>query len=227
MLLGRTRLDRDDDFLTFAADVRPALLRVAALLCGGDPLHAEAAVRTALTRAYLAWPVTGRPGAPGHAVRVLVEAVGRTGRRSTHPAFGAPLLPPVEQAALAALATLPVRTRAAVVLRRVERLPAGQVAEVLGCAELAASREAALGVARLRDELADLVPFPSRLRATAALDEVLRDTAAWLEEPAADAATLQADLDRGHRALVRSRRRRSREAGASAPVPGDGMAVLR
>jgi DNA-directed RNA polymerase specialized sigma24 family protein len=209
MLLGCTRLDRDDDFLTFAADARPALLRVAALLCAGDPLRAETAVRSALTRGYVSWPVTGRPGAGAAAVRVLVEAVRREGRRGAHPAFPVPALPPVELAVLGALSTLPVRTRAAVVLRRVERLPAAQVADVLGCAELTASREAAAGVARLREELADLVLLPAGPRPVADLDALLRGTAAWLDEPAPDDAVLEADLDRGHRALVRSRRRRA------------------
>ncbi|MEU2351101.1 sigma factor-like helix-turn-helix DNA-binding protein [Modestobacter sp. NPDC049651] len=226
MLLGSTRLDRDDDFLGFAADLRPALLRVAALLCGGDPLHAETAVRTALTRGYLAWPVTGRTGAPGQSVRVLVEAVRRSGRRGAFPALAAPVLPPLEHAVLTALSTLPLHTRAAVVLRRVERLPAAQVADVLGCAELTASREAALGVARLHEELADLLVAPAPARPAAVLDEVLRGTAAWLEVPAPDPATLQGDLDRGHRALVRSRRRRP-DAGAPSPAaPGTRTAVL-
>ena len=224
MLLGCTRLDRDDDFLTFAAEVRPALLRVAALLCAGDPLRAETVVRTALTRGYVAWPVTGRAGAGGTAVRVLVEAVRREGRHGAHPGLTVPALPPLEQAVLAALSTLPVRTRAAVVLRRVERLPAAQVADALGCAELTASREAATGVARLREELADLVVLPAGPRPVADLDLLLRDTAAWLDEPAPDDTVLQADLDRGHRALVRSRRRRA-EVGSPLP-PGARTAVL-
>jgi RNA polymerase sigma factor (sigma-70 family) len=57
----------------------------------------------------------------------------------------------------AALAQLPPRQRAAVVLRYYQDLPEKQVAEVLGCPLGTARSHASRGVARLRQILADVI----------------------------------------------------------------------
>jgi RNA polymerase sigma factor (sigma-70 family) len=132
---------RDDrDFLDFAGACSQQLRRTAYLLCG-DWDRADGYVQEALTRLYVAWPHLDQAvGLRSYARRSVISVV--TAHDAPRPA------PPSEpdQAPephpgvvaervllMRALAELPPRQRACVVLRYFEELTLEDAAEALGC----------------------------------------------------------------------------------------------
>ena len=128
---------RDEEFRSFAAQRRPALLRTARLLAPGDACAAEDLVQITLERLNLAWPrvrtdgVRSGEGPEAYARRILVNAAVDEARRpwrrrradlTEAPDVAAPPHPtgpdgqPHDERALvlAALADLPAGMRAAV-----------------------------------------------------------------------------------------------------------------
>src|ERR1700712_5780164 len=119
---------RDAEFVDFVTAQRTALLRMARLLTAGDEASAEDLVQTTLTRLYVHWPRVRRAGNPvGYARSSLTHAfvdeqrraytrretpTDLIGDRPTHDDDA-----DLGQVVLAALATLPPRQRAVVVLR--------------------------------------------------------------------------------------------------------------
>ncbi len=158
---------RDDEFSDFARANRVELLRSACLLTAGDVHLAEDLVQITLARMYVAWPRVSRSGnALGYAWRVLVNVhIDETRRprwrreRSVSevpdmPAAEAPSAGADSEAVRAALAGLPPRMRAAVVLRHWLDLSVGETASLLGCSEGTVKSQTAKATSRLRALLA-------------------------------------------------------------------------
>ena len=157
--------DRDREFGEYF-DARAAVLRRTAYLLCGDWHRAEDLVQSALVKLYLAWPRLRSDGAiDAYARKILVRTAiddSRRRFRSSETPVGSPPEIALEQLAGAedaldvrrALAALPPRQRATVVLRYWEDLPVDETANLLGCSEGTVKSQAAKGLAALRRLLA-------------------------------------------------------------------------
>lgn len=153
-----------EEFAVFAAAAAPRLRRVAFLLCG-DWHAAEDLAQTALTRVFVAWRrISAQDAAHAYAVRTLMNVylAERRLRRSGEVLVSAvPERPAVAGSpearivVLNALAGLPPRARAVVVLRYWADMSVDQVAEALGCSPGTVKSQSARALARLRDVLAE------------------------------------------------------------------------
>jgi RNA polymerase sigma-70 factor (sigma-E family) len=142
-----------------------ALFRTALLLTGQNRAEAEDLLQGALERAYRRWGRISRSGDPERYVRrVLANASTdrwrRLGRRSeqslppeeTGPAEGDHAADVAERDfLLRALAGLPPRQRAVLVLRYYCDLPEAEIADALGCSAGTVKSQASRGLARLRE----------------------------------------------------------------------------
>lgn len=175
------RTEDEERFVAFVHDRGEHHLRVATLLTG-SAAEAEDLMQTSLVRLYQAWPrldVTG--SSPDAYLRKIVVNT----RRSWWRARWRQELPvaSVPDAAAegfedryalgalvrAALAGLPRRQRAVLVLRYIEDLPEASVAELLGCSAGTVKAHAHRGLRALRASLGDLGPFASTNRRSADL----------------------------------------------------------
>src|SRR6516164_700109 len=141
-----------------------SLLRTALLLTGQNQAEAEDLLQLALERAYRHWPRVCRSGEPERYVRgILANASAdrwrRPARRAERPLPGPgadPALPDHSAAVadrdylLRALAALPPRQRAVLVLRYFDDLSEAETADMLGCSLGTVKSQAARGLARLR-----------------------------------------------------------------------------
>ena len=139
---------RDEEaFVAFAQAVRGRLRRTAYLMCG-DWDQASDHVQEGLIRVYVAWPRLTRAGGEYAYARraVLSASIDHARRRSSSEVVGDPVADvPSEQdvaesvsaraAVMSALADLPPRQRACVVLRYYEDLSVADTAAALGCSE--------------------------------------------------------------------------------------------
>jgi len=153
--------DLDAEFQAYMAARWPVLVRTAFLLTG-DRFLAEDLAQTALTRVYASWRRVRRADdVDAYVRRVLVNAnTGRFRKRrvAEHlvavPLDGRSHTPhePIAQrsALMAALAELPARQRAVVVLRYWEDLSERDVASVMGCSVGTVKSQASKALARLR-----------------------------------------------------------------------------
>jgi RNA polymerase sigma-70 factor (sigma-E family) len=155
--------DRVVDFDGFVVTRSPALMRTAWLLTGDWQL-AEDLLQTALAKAYLAWHRIGPGREEAYVRRVLVTTYSTWWRRRWRGEVPTEQLPePAAQepdtehpdvelrsVVLAALAGLPRRQRATVVLRYYCDLSEAETAEALGCSVGTVKSQAAKGLARLR-----------------------------------------------------------------------------
>ena len=153
-----------EEFVEFAEAVSPRLRRTAFLLCG-DWHTAEDLAQTALAQVFVSWRRIRRQDAVhAYTHRTLVNAylshrrLKRTGelltaclpdRAAEDPA------PETRMMLLAALATLPPRSRAVVVLRYWADLSVDQAAAVLGCSPGNVKSQNARGLDKLRAVLGD------------------------------------------------------------------------
>lgn len=164
---ARDMTTRDEQFRTYVTASRGRLLRTATLLCSGDAHQAEDLVQTALLRMYLAWPKIRADSRDAYARRVLVNAHLDERRRPSfrHERTHADLpdvvaedaLPSgTEQTVFRALADLPQRMRAAIVLRHLHDVSVAETASVLGCSEGTVKSQTARGLAQLRAALPEL-----------------------------------------------------------------------
>lgn len=156
---------RRADFEEFVAARSPTLIRLAFLL-SADYAAAEDLLQTALVRAYVRWGrISSNPEA--YIRRALVnEAIDRRRRPSIRREIPVAEVPtdagesddylPVEVRPQlhAALADLPPRQRAAVVLRHWVDLDVAQTAELLGCSLGTVRSQSARGLEKLRAALA-------------------------------------------------------------------------
>jgi RNA polymerase sigma-70 factor (sigma-E family) len=159
------RVRRDDEFTAYVA-ARARLLRRSAYLLCGDWHRAEDLTQSALTKVYLAWTRVRRSdNVDGYVRQVLVRTYldeQRRRWRAERPTGESLDGPGPDPAAasdqrldlLRALATLPPRQRAAVVLRCWEDLPIAEVARALDCSEGTVKSHTSRGLATLRGALA-------------------------------------------------------------------------
>lgn len=134
---------RDTEFSEYVAGRRPQLRRTAYLLCG-ESHRAEDLVQTTLMKVYVAWPRIRRDGnVDAYARRVMVNAhVDETRRPWRRERVGVhegldveartATSPEDRDLLMAALADLPPRQRAAVVLRHYWGLSVEETATDLG-----------------------------------------------------------------------------------------------
>jgi RNA polymerase sigma-70 factor (sigma-E family) len=163
-LEGASQVTSAGEFVEFVEAVYPQLRRTAFLLCG-DWHTAEDLAQTALEKVFVSWrKIRQQDAVHAYAHRTLVNSylahkrLKRTGELLTgwfpERAIEAPA-PETRIVALDALATLPPRTRAVVVLRYWADLSVDQVADVLGCSPGNVKRLSAYAMDRLRTVLGD------------------------------------------------------------------------
>ncbi|MFF7180223.1 SigE family RNA polymerase sigma factor [Streptomyces sp. NPDC008121] len=164
----------DDGFAAFAVAAWPRLVRTAQLLTG-DFHEAEDLVQTTLAKVYCRWRRVPRAEIDFYVRRALINNNLSRLRRRRVAHLLTPVLPDsvrhahaghaeaVEQrtAVLAALADLPARQRAVMVLRYWEDLSEQEIANVLHCSIGTVKTHARRGLAALRAHpLLDAVPVP-------------------------------------------------------------------
>ena len=162
------------EFAEFVA-ARSAALHRAAYLMVGDVSLAQDLVQEALTKTYVAWP---RLHDKGNAEAYTRKAITTTAiswfRRKGWSHEHSTDSPPERGSAghadsvtqttwlWTALQELPVRQRAAIVLRYYEDLTEAQTAEAMGCAVGTVKSQVSAGISKLRERLgddADLLPL--------------------------------------------------------------------
>jgi RNA polymerase sigma-70 factor (sigma-E family) len=160
-VLGRNQYDGLD---ALVADRGNALLATATLLTGSRTAG-EDLLQAALERVLRQWSrVRGDP--EGYIRRTMYHLAVDTWRTRSRRPDAVPLAyePPVADGAsqvqlrhalVQALATLPARQRAVLVLRYWEQLSEAEAADVLGCPVGTVKSSASRGLARLRDLTAD------------------------------------------------------------------------
>jgi RNA polymerase sigma-70 factor (sigma-E family) len=132
-------------FVEFAAGARERLRRIAYLLCGDWHLASDH-TQEGLIRVYVAWPRLRRSGSEfGYARKAVVSAFLDARRKRSNRELPQEADPTLESgvdvaesvsartALMAALAKLPPRQRACVVLRFFDDLSVADTAAVLGC----------------------------------------------------------------------------------------------
>jgi RNA polymerase sigma-70 factor (sigma-E family) len=152
----------DDEFVDFAESSRDRLRRTAYLMCG-DWHRSSDIVQEALIRVYVAWPRLERKGGmTAYARRAVVSvAIDQSRRRSstelpsahdeTVRGSGDVATGVVDRdLLLRALALLPKRQRACVVLRYYEDLPVADVAAALGISEGTVKSQTSRALATLK-----------------------------------------------------------------------------
>ena len=160
------RTPSDGEFTEFAHASWASLYRTAYLMLG-DAAESEDLVQTALAKTYAAWPkVRDVNAAPGFARTVLVNTASSWFRkrswRNERPTEALPDVveerdPSDRPAVMDALAALPPRQRAVIVLRYYEDLSVAQAATALGITEGTVKSQTSDALARLRTLLGDAV----------------------------------------------------------------------
>jgi RNA polymerase sigma-70 factor (sigma-E family) len=158
---------REDQFRAYVLQSRGNLLRTATLLASGNAHQAEDLVQTVLLRMYVTWPRIRLDTRDAYARKMLVNAHLDERRRpyarheQNHaevPDVAVEAAPPsdTEAAVFRALAELPPRMRAAVILRHLHDASVAETADALGCSEGTVKSQTARGLAKLRATLAEL-----------------------------------------------------------------------
>ena len=156
----------EDAFRGFALSRRPTLRRTAFLLCG-DWHQADDLVQTALVKLYVAWPRVRGDGPPdAYTQRILVRCYLDERRRPWRRESPVDAVddhgttPRPEEDLLdlrSALARLPKRQRATLLLRFWLDMSVAQTADALGCSEGTVKSQTARALTSLRELLADPV----------------------------------------------------------------------
>ncbi len=173
-----TKSSRDDDYTRFVATRLPALRRVAYLLCQ-DWHQADDLVQIAITRLYVHWSRASAMDHPEAYVRTIVVREYLSHRRSAWarrvslygeaPESAGPWSDRDSALDLnAALAALPPRQRATLVLRFYCDLSVDQAAEVLGCTPGTVKSQTSKGLDSLRQVLEPAGAMPDDGRPAAA-----------------------------------------------------------
>jgi RNA polymerase sigma-70 factor (sigma-E family) len=171
---GEVSTSRDEQFRTYVLASRGRLVRTATFLASGDRFAAEDLVQTALMRLYVAWPRVRAETIDAYARKALLNALIDDRRRAftRHERAHAQLPeiavidPPAtdtEAAVFRALAELPPRMRAAVVLRHLCELSVTETAAALNCSEGTVKSQTARGLTQLRTSLTPEILHPSGL----------------------------------------------------------------
>jgi RNA polymerase sigma-70 factor (sigma-E family) len=153
-----------EEFIEFATVISPRLRRTAFLLCG-DWHTAEDLAQATLVKMFASWRrIVRKDAADSYATRTLVNTYLADRRRKRVGEILTDLLPerPVQSqtpevrvVVLDALATLPPRARAVVVLRYWSDLSVEQVATILDCSTGNVKSQSARALDKLRVLLAD------------------------------------------------------------------------
>jgi RNA polymerase sigma-70 factor (sigma-E family) len=153
-----------EEFIEFATVTSPRLRRTAFLLCG-DWHTAEDLAQTTLVKVFASWRrINRKEAADTYATRTLVNTYLADRRRkrvgevltATLPERAIqPQTPEIRVVVLDALATLPSRARAVVVLRYWSDLSVDQVAAVLGCSAGNVTSQSSRALDKLRILLGD------------------------------------------------------------------------
>ena len=161
-----------EDFVRARSD---SLLRTALLLTGQRRAEAEDLLQLALERAYRHWPrICGSEGPERYVRRILASAstdrwrrLARRPEQAMPAGHGGPVVPDrTNEIAdrdylLRALAALPPRQRAVLVLRYFDDLSEAETADMLGCSLGTVKSQAARGLARLRVAAASAPAVPT------------------------------------------------------------------
>ncbi len=161
----------DEQFTEFVHASWPSLYRTAYLLLGDRGL-AEDLVQTALAKTYASWSrVRDHEAARGYARTTMLNTATswfrRKGWRNEQPTEhlhdrGYDDDPSVRPTVMQALAQLPPRQRAVIVLRFYDDLPVADTARALGCAEGTVKSQTSDALAALRTLLGEsIVPIES------------------------------------------------------------------
>jgi RNA polymerase sigma-70 factor (sigma-E family) len=160
------RSPSDGEFTEFVHASWASLHRTAYLLLG-DRAEAEDLVQTTLAKTYASWSkVRDVDAAPAYARTVLVNTAASWFRkkswRNERPTASLPdsvhETDPTDRPVLIdALAQLPPRQRAVIVLRYYDDLSVGQTAEALGCSDGTVKSQTSDALTRLRGLLGDAV----------------------------------------------------------------------
>jgi RNA polymerase sigma-70 factor (sigma-E family) len=143
------------------------MLRTATLLACGNAHQAEDLVQTVLLRMYVSWPRIRSETRDAYARKMLANALIDERRRpyARHeqnraqvPDVALEASPPsdAEAAVFRALAELPPRMRAAIILRHLHEASVAETAVALGCSEGTVKSQTARGLAHLREALAEV-----------------------------------------------------------------------
>jgi RNA polymerase sigma-70 factor (sigma-E family) len=165
-------ISREVEFRSFVLARRGGLLRTATLLSAGDRHAAEDLVQTALMRVYVAWPRVRPETVDAYTRKALLNAMIDNRRRPfarferSHaevPEVAVHDVTPTdtESEVFAALAALPPRMRAAVVLRHLCQLSVTETAEALNCSEGTVKSQTARALTQLRAALTPNVLAPA------------------------------------------------------------------
>jgi RNA polymerase sigma-70 factor (sigma-E family) len=153
--------DADDEFRDFVATRLDKLRRLAFLMCG-DMQRAEDAVQLALTRLYSVWHRVDFNSTDSYANRIVINVVRTEQRRAWFRRERVVDVLPERSvsdssagtadrmAILAALAQLPNRQRAVVVLRFWEDRSVAETAKILRCSTGTVKSHTMRGLAKLR-----------------------------------------------------------------------------
>jgi RNA polymerase sigma-70 factor (sigma-E family) len=155
--------EQDAEFTQFVTARIPACRRIAFLLCQ-DWHRADDLVQAAITRLYLYWDRARRMEHPDAYLRTILVREFLAERRSGWVTRVALVGPAPEKAApaadvevaldmIAALASLPPRQRATLVLRFYCDLSVAETAKLLGCSAGTVKSQTARGVDALRQRL--------------------------------------------------------------------------
>jgi RNA polymerase sigma-70 factor (sigma-E family) len=158
----------EEEYIEYVRGRIPALRRVAYALCG-DEHRADDLVQQAITKLYVHWERARTATSLHRYTHTLLVRVFLDERRLSWARvrlFGSvPEPPPWEpegvedrQVLRTALARLPRRQRAVLVLRFLCDLPVQDVAEILGCSGGTVKSQTSHGLASLRRLMADRVP---------------------------------------------------------------------
>jgi RNA polymerase sigma-70 factor (sigma-E family) len=158
----------EDEFTAYVAASSARLRRTAFLICG-DWQHAEDAVQNAMVKLYVSWArVRDRESLDGFVRTTLIRGLIDEGRRPWRRERPVEVLPDRADSGsgrsgsddrmtmLSALAGVPPRQRAVLVLRFYEDRDVAEAARLLGCSEGTVKSQTARGLARLRELLGDV-----------------------------------------------------------------------
>ena len=160
------RFARDEEFAAFVMAATPRLRRTAYLMCRDWHL-AQDLTQLTLAKMYASWGRIWRTAnLEAYSRRVLMNAVFDQAKRRSHSEVvlaelpdrpGRPVAdtPELHVALMRALATLPVRDQAIVVLRHWEDQSVDMVAEILGVSASVVKMQSMRALSRLRDLLGD------------------------------------------------------------------------
>ncbi|MFD3540108.1 SigE family RNA polymerase sigma factor [Streptomyces sp. NPDC058662] len=170
--------EQELQFQSFVTARWAQLVRTAYLLTG-DPHDAEDLTQTALAKAYRSWRRVWRSDNPEAYVRRMLVTCNSDRFRKRRVAERLTAEPPdtgvrdpgaiwadERNALMSALAELPARQRAVVVMRYWEDLSEAEVADVMGCAPGTVKSQASKALAKLRAHpgLEQVVDGPGRTR---------------------------------------------------------------